>query len=152
MSLEVDYQYHTYSRNIVLEDTDLESYAGVEVRSCGGVEFDVHLMGEGGSGPYMDLRVEGFRGLIEVLRHDSYPEVDDYILGVEVIRASEVTFRHVVDPEHFDATSDEAWNNLALDSVEWLLRVKGEGPPPLPSSGGSSLVVRRSRYGREPVI
>lgn len=146
MALEVDYQYHTYSRNVVLEDTSLESYKGFDVRSCGGVEFDVYLMNEGGSGPQLNLGVEGFRGVIEVLKHDSsYPEVDDYFLGVEVIKTSEVTFSHVADPEHFDATSDEDWNNLALDSVEWLLRGKQ-------SKVDSSPVLRRSRYRREPVI
>jgi hypothetical protein len=145
MALEVDYQYSTYSRNVVIEDTALESYKGIDVRSCGGVTFDVYLMNEGGSGPQMDLGVEGFRGVIEVLKHDSYPEVDDYLLGVEVIEASKVTFSHVADPEHFDATLDEDWNNLALDSVEWLLRGKQ-------CKVDSSLVLRRSRYQREPVI
>jgi hypothetical protein len=154
MALEVDYQYHTYSRNVILRDQDIETYECVDVRPCGGVQFDVHLMTEGGSGPQVDLHREGFRGVIEVVKYD-VDDSDDDFLDFEPIWSHEVTFNHVTDPEHFDVDSDDAWNELAMDSVESLLRDRErarkareasqikEDPPP---------VVRKTRYEREEVI
>ena len=135
MALEVEGEYPTCSGNVVLHDSTLETYNGVDVRSCGGVQFDVYLICDIGGGPVVDL-LSGFQAIIVVSMGDgggggplSIDHINTWGLGV--------TFRHVGDPEHFATNTDDGWRLLALDLVEWFMKKK---------------VVRRSRYGRDLLI
>ena len=144
MALESEYQYQTYSRNVVLCDNSMRSYGGVDISWCNGVQFDVYLICEGnGEDPFVDLR-DGVHGVIEVSKYDvqDFEGESIYTLGIEAIKPYREVFQHVVDPANFDTSLDKSWEDLAWDVVEWLLRKKASLPD----------VARRSRYGREPLL
>lgn len=149
MAIEPHYiSSDTVSRKVVLVDHSIEQYEEIDVRDAMGVEFMVHLVCENYGDTVIDIGC-GFYGGIEIVKFDPDTLDDpDYILDLEQIWYAEVEFNHVQDPEHWDVTQDESWNNLAMDVVEWYLREKDktkEVPVNHP-------VQRNSRYNRPPVI
>lgn len=145
MALEFSDQYTTYSRNVVLRDTSLEVYKGIDLRSCSGVQFDVYMVTDGVSGPLVDLGLEVIRIIIEASQYDpeNFDDTENYTLSVDLINSSEVIYSPIIDFRVLDAMNADHWKLLAMGAVERLLHNAGEV---------SEKVERVSRYRREPLI